>query len=222
MPAKKATLLKDESVSDTVYRALRAAILSGEHEGGEPLRQDEIAGQHDVSKIPVREALRRLEMEGLVEFRSRRGAIVKLVSAEEILHLIDIRLALECRAMELAIPNLIDADIRIAGESHEEYCAEKDYERWGELNLRFHHALNDPCDNQQLLSMLGSIEERVGSLMRLRVTEVGSIERPLREHAVILDACIKRDVNGAITALRCHIETSQREVAALFRRKAMK
>jgi len=207
---------------EAVYNALRKDILSGALAGDTPLRQDEIASQHGVSKIPVREALRRLEVEGLVEFRPRKGAVVRLVSDTEILDTLDIRIALECRALELAIPNMVDADFSLAHDLHEEYSAEPERERWSELNLRFHHCILEPCGNRKLLSLIYDIEQRMGTLMRLRVTEASGLERPLAEHAEILAACERRDISNAVLALRSHIEVTKKEVAAFFRRKSLR
>src|SRR5439155_25644681 len=121
------------TASDPIYRSLRASILSGQLEGEAPLRQDEIARQFNVSKIPVREALRRLETEGLVEFRPRRGAIVADVKDSNILEFLDIRIALECRALELAIPNMIDSDFELLREVLDEYSSEMTHEGWSNL-----------------------------------------------------------------------------------------
>ncbi len=205
-----------------IYASLKHDILSGVLKGGQPLRQDEIAARHRVSKIPVREALRRLEMEGLVEFRPRRGAIVKLISDRDVLEMLDIRIALECRALELAIPNMTELDLDLAQDVQDEYETSPHKERWSELNRRFHSCILDPCGNRQLLALIHGFEQRVGPLMRLRVTEAAGIERPVREHAEILRLCRARAIDEAVGALRVHIETTKREVAASIRRKSMR
>ncbi len=220
---KRASSLSTAKVaSSDIYAGLRASILHGELEGGTPLRQDEIARQYGVSKIPVREALRRLESEGLVEFRPRRGAIVRDIPASEVLELIDVRLALECRALELAVPQMIDSDFGLAAEIQEEYQAETDRERWSELNLRFHHAILEPCGNRYLLSLISDIEQRMGAVSRLRVTQASGLERPLREHDEILEACRAGDVETAVARLRSHIETTRKEFVAFLRRSAVR
>ena len=211
-----------DSAAKQVYSTLKNDILSGAIGGGYWLRQDDIAEQHGVSKIPVREALRQLEMEGLVEFRPRRGAVVRQVSDQDILDMLDIRVALECRALELAVPHMAEADFMLAQEIQDEYEALPHEEHWSELNRRFHSCIYEPCINPQLLKLIREFELRVGPLMRLRVTEVAGIERPIREHADILQQCRKGAVDKAVLALRAHIETTKRDVAAAIRRRAMK
>ena len=205
-----------------IYAALKIDILSGVLKGGEPLRQDEIAERHGVSKIPVREALRRLEAEGLVEFRPRCGATVKLISDGDVLEMLDIRIALECRALELAIPNMAESDLGLAQDVQHEYESSPHKERWSELNRRFHRCILDPCGNRQLLALIQEFEQRVGPLMRLRVTEAAGVERSVRQHAEILTFCRARNIDGAVRALRAHIEMTKREVAASIRRKSMR
>ncbi len=205
-----------------VYQALRRDILAGKLDGGQALRQDDIARQHGVSKVPVREALRRLEMENLVEFLPRRGAIVRSVSDDDLLEMLDIRIALECRALELAIPNMADSDFQLAQEVLDEYQASPDKALWSELNRRFHGCILEPCGNRQLLSLINDFEQRVGPLVRLRVTEATGLERPMKEHRQILQSCREGAVNAAVDALRAHIETTKREVAASLRRRNLR
>lgn len=213
--------MKKVPASEPVYQSLRQAILAGELAGETPLRQDEIAGQHGISKIPVREALRRLEMEGLVEFKPRRGAFVRTVDDQEIIDLLDIRIALETRALELAIPNMVAADYDDAQNILDEYAASTSQEEWGRLNQKFHRCILEPCGNRRLLELIDDINLRMSPLLRMRVTKVSGLERPVHEHDKILDACVARDIEGAVAALRNHIEVSKREVAAGFRRSAL-
>ncbi len=184
-----------------------------------PLRQDDIGKRHGVSKIPVREALRRLAMEDLVEFFPRRGAVVKRVADSEELEILDIRLALEFRALELVIPNIAESNFDLIQSIQDEYETAPSKTRWSELNRRFHRCILEPCGNRQLLLLINDFEQRVSPLMRHRVTETAGIERPVREHAQIIRLCRERAADDAVRALRTHIRTTKREVAASIRRK---
>lgn len=206
------------SAADPIYRTLKDGILSGALAVEEPLRQDEIAKTHGVSKIPVREALQRLEVEGLVTFRKNKGATVRRMSEAEILQLLDIRVALECRALELAVPNMIDGDFRELADLLEVYAKDASIVRWSEMNLRFHNMLYEPCGNPVLLSMITALQQKLGPYLRLLVTEASGAERPNHEHAAILTACQSADTPAAVDQLRQHIETTKKEVAAFLRR----
>ena len=178
MPSKSSISDRNAAAWEAVYDALRRDILSGALAGGAPLRQDDIAAQHGISKIPVREALRRLETEGLVTFRPRRGAIVCQLSEGDILELLDIRIGLECRALELAIPKMVESDFCLARELLDAYAKTTSQDRWSALNLEFHRSLYEPCGNRQLLTMIRQLEQRMNSFMRLRVTQASGLARP--------------------------------------------
>ena len=205
--------------AEPIYEALKSAIMAGLLAPGEPLRQDEIARQHGVSKIPVREALLRLEADGFVLFRKNRGATVREVSATEILNLMDIRLALECRALELAVPQMAESDLARARQLLDEYDRETVLERLSALNIRFHEALYAPCGNLPLLQMIRDLRARLGPAVRLLVTEATGIQRPASEHRAILAACAAGEAEKATALLRHHIETTRKETAAGLRQR---
>ncbi len=208
------------SAADPIYDELRTQILSGTIKPGTPLRQDEIAKRFGVSKIPVREALRRLEVDQLVVFERNKGAAVRGYSESEILQLLDIRIALECRALELAIPNMIESDFRDMRKLLSDYARRTQVAEWSDANLRFHQMLYEPCGNTQLLLMINDLQAKLGQYLRLLVSTASGLERPMREHDEILDACERGDINTAVDKLRKHIEVTQKEVAAFLRRGA--
>lgn len=207
--------------AEPIYEALKTAILSGDLAPGEPLRQDEIARQHGVSKIPVREALLRLEVDGFVLFRKNKGATVREVAPSEILDLMDIRVALECRALELAVPQMAKSDLDRARAILNDYREEASLADWSSLNVRFHQAIYEPCGNAALLQMIADLRARLGPFVRLLVTETSGFERPVQEHQDILDACAAGEVGRAVKLLRDHIETTRKETAALMRRRSV-
>lgn len=208
-----------KSTSQPIYESLREAIMSGEIPAGAPLRQDEIALRHGVSKIPVREALLKLEADGFVLFRKNRGAMVRELSAAELLHMMDIRVALECKALELAIPNLVQSDFDDAREVLAHYNDIDSVDHSSNMNRRFHHILYEPCANPQLIAMITDLQQRIGPYLRLLVTDTSGSNRPSAEHQAILKACEAADIPLAVDLLRRHIETSKKETAARLRRQ---
>ncbi len=94
------------STSEIITLHLRDAIVAGHFAEDEPIRQDDIARQFNVSKIPVREALKRLEAEGLVMFQRNRGAMVTRISEAELAQMFEVRMLLEDKLLRLAIPNM--------------------------------------------------------------------------------------------------------------------
>ena len=102
---------RHRTAQDMVAEGLRQGILNGVLESGQPLRQEQIAGDFGVSKSPVREALRQLAGEGLVTFSPHRGAVVSKISYEEAREITEIRISLESLALRLAVPNITEEDL---------------------------------------------------------------------------------------------------------------
>lgn len=200
---------------------LRKVIYAGAISPGAQLRQDELAHRFGTSRIPVREALRQLEAEGLVSILPNRGAKVSDLSLDQVLELLDIRIALECRALRLAIPNMIHADYEAAADILRSYDLEPDPRRWGEMNWAFHEALYAPCGRAKLLAMIGANYGHVGRFIRAWVSRAAGKERPQREHYALLDACRINHVDRAVGTLEDHLLQTQKSLMAAGRRRSI-
>jgi len=205
------------STPDLVAHALREAIITGLSAAGQPLRQDELASALRVSKIPVREALRRLEAEGLVVFHTNRGAMVAPLDAAQAVEIAEIRVALEVLALQLAIPNLTARDLRRAQSVLEELDAETDRARWGTLNRDFHHTLYTPARRPQLLDLITTQHQRFDRCMRVVLAAMEHQAQSQSEHRAILAACAQPDPQLATSLLAEHITAAARLLAAHLR-----
>jgi DNA-binding GntR family transcriptional regulator len=203
---------------DLVRSELRRAIVDGELAGGLQLKQDELAERFGVSRIPVREALKQLAAEGLVTFHPNRGAVVSSLSLEDVLEMLEIRIALECRALRLAIPNMLEEDFDEAAAILSDYDREPSAQKWGEMNWRFHQVLYVPCHRQKLLALIDANYGHVGRFTRVQVSLAAGKERPQREHHQILGACRKGDIDRAEALLEEHITHTQKSLMAAARR----
>ncbi len=207
-----------KSAPELVRDGLREAILSGAFEPGHQLRQDEVAEQFGTSRIPVREALRQLESEGLVTFHPNRGVVVKGISLDDVLEMLDIRIALECRALALAIPNMAIEDLDAAQEILDEYEKNADPSRWGEMNWRYHWTLYLPCNRPKLLAMIEANYGHVSRFTRMQVSLATGKDRPQQEHRKLLELCREGQVDEAVELLEKHIEQTQKSLRAATRR----
>jgi len=203
--------------SGEIYHALRQQILSNQLSANQQLRQDDIASQFGVSKIPVREALRQLAADGLVEFKPRRGAFVTELTEDDILENLEIRQALETHALAMAIPNMTHNDFQQANAILQEYQHATDMQQWSELNRRFHLCLYAPCGLPKLIGMLQEIKARNQSFITLQITHFSGFERAHEEHVEILQACKNNDTERGVALLKQHIEHTKKEVMAHFR-----
>lgn len=197
--------IERQSASDHIADTLREAIVDGLLPSGEIMRQDEIAARFHVSKIPVREALKRLEAEGLVTFIRNRGAIVASLSTAEILEYVEIRALLEEKAARLAAAKMSDANLAIARASLAAFGAENRASRWGELNWAFHSSLYADAERPILLAEIRALYDKVERYVRALLSVTSEMPKTQREHQAILDAFARRDPDAAASLTRAHV-----------------
>ncbi|MFO1282730.1 MAG: GntR family transcriptional regulator [Burkholderiales bacterium] len=205
-----------EPVAFQIVRSLRDDILNGVLAPGLQIRQEVVAEQFGVSRVPVREALRQLEAEGLVTTELHKGAFVSTRSLDEVEEMLDIRIALELRALKLAIPNLTRESLGKAGGILETYDRCDDPRQWRDLNLAFHLALYEPCNRPRLVKMIEDVQLANSHFLRTYVSITVGREGAQAEHHEILAACAARDSRRALRLLETHIEHTR---LALQRRR---
>jgi DNA-binding GntR family transcriptional regulator len=211
-----------EPAAFQIVRSLRDDILNGVLPPGIQIRQEALAEQFGVSRVPVREALRQLEAEGLVTSELHKGAFVSTRSFEEIEEMLDIRIGLETRALKLAIPNLTPEIVARARSILDIYDRSEQPQEWRDLNLSFHLTLYKPCERPRLVKMIEDVAMMNSHFMRTHISAtVGRMDAQM-EHHRILDACAAGDTRRALRLLEAHIEHTRdalRERGALFRSK---
>jgi DNA-binding GntR family transcriptional regulator len=207
-------LQQQRSTPDLIADALREAILRGIFKEGQSLRQDEIATQFGVSRIPVREALRQLEAEGLVTLHLNRGATVSVLSPAEAQEICEIRMALETTAIQLAIPKLAESDLQKAAVIVEATDQTTDVAQWARFNWEFHATLYTPADRPRLLTMIKTLHANIDRYVRLQMEKMNYLERSQKEHYQLLDACRQRDTKAAVKLLKRHIKTAGEQLVA--------
>jgi DNA-binding GntR family transcriptional regulator len=201
---------------------LRRRILEGTYPGGHPLRQDALAEEFGVSRIPVREALLQLEAEGLVRILPHRGAVVSELSAEEVEDIFELRAVLEPRLLRLSVPRLEAEDFQalrtILAEYGEELRAGH-VGRWGELNTAFHLRLYGRAGRPRSLALVANLLRECDRHTRLQLTQTGGRARAEREHAELLTLCEDRNVPAAARLLRGHIEHVREALVRFIRER---
>ncbi|MFB3918301.1 MAG: GntR family transcriptional regulator [Terriglobales bacterium] len=190
------------STTQAIADALRLAIMEGRLSAGESLRQEELARQFEVSRIPVREALRQLEIEGWIVFLPNKGASVTPLSIDEAREIYDILSALECTALRLAIPRHTLVTLARAEEAlHTHIAGAEDVNR----NSDFHLALYAPAQRPRLLNLIATQRQQVQRYLRLYFALPEYKHQTEREHTAILQACVQRDATRAVALLEQHL-----------------
>lgn len=198
--------MSSKPTPDSIAEALRTAILRGQLKDNEPLRQDKIAADFGVSKVPVREALAQLKSEGLITLHLNRGAFVTGLSAAEAHEIYVIRSALEVIALEQAIPHMTRTDYVQAENVLRLMDIETDTGQWGELNWQFHVQLYRAAKLPHVLKILAPLHVSVTRYLVLYLDAMGFQARSQEEHYAILKACREHDTPTAVDLLKAHLQ----------------
>lgn len=217
---RKSRQIKRQSVPETLRESLQERILSGEIREGDWLIQDAIAEEYDVSRMPVREALRQLEACGLVLMRTHRGAIVTSIPTEQVEELFELRAALECEVLRRALASMTDRDIAEARTLLSQLDAsygQGDIGSWGRLNWAFHRRLYEPAGRIQTLNILQGINLQIERYVRLHLLLTQGADEAVREHRELLRLCAARATDDAVAYLRQHILGTGRNLLSALR-----
>jgi DNA-binding GntR family transcriptional regulator len=207
-PARNVLPIQRQTLTGMTVDALRERILHGDYPEGEPLRQDAIAEELGVSRIPVREALRQLEAEGLVTFSPHRGAVVSTMSLQEILELFELRAEIESDLVRRAIPHMTVEDRNRARDilaAYEVALRTGEVATWGELNWQFHSTLYAPAGRAFTMSMVSKLHQQSDRYLRMQLALTHGESRARDEHRAIANAARKGDVKLAAKLMREHI-----------------
>ena len=198
-----------QHLATLVAERLRDQIVRGEIPEGAQLRQQVIAAQFRISRVPVREALRQLDAEGLINILPYRGAIVPALSLKDIEELFTIRALLEPEVLKLSIPHLTPADFAHAegllNRHVHELEAKEQVATWG-LNWHFHSTLYSRAKRPHFISIIRNATNSIERYTGPQLDFVDGMKRANQEHAQILELCRKRETSAACKLLRQHIQ----------------
>ncbi|MDR0839836.1 MAG: GntR family transcriptional regulator [Christensenellaceae bacterium] len=201
---------KSMTARDWVFQVIRSAIIRGMLPGNMQLKQDEISAALNVSHIPVREALRQLEAQGLVRIYSNRGAVVTKLSKKEMGDVMDVRILLELGALHAAIASITPQDILRAEQALHSLIASTDYYTSYKYNIELHFALYACCDNPALLSMIDQVHANTDRFLHPYFENERSEEfSSIIEHSKLIRACAEQDAGQAAAILRTHLENTK-------------
>lgn len=195
---------------EIVYRQLRDAILNGVFTPGQMLRQEEVASRLGVSRSPLREALPRLEAEGMVVLQPRRGYAVATLDPEEISEAFDLRALLETELAQRSMARRNEADIaRVYGIISEmaglaSATSDAEVARWFELNLNFHNALLLPARSPQHMRALENLRGSIEAYIRTEVRLTGDLAQAQQEHSQMAQAFVNGDTSTFLALTREH------------------
>ena len=207
---------------DVVFNTLRQAILRGDIQPGERLLEIHLADKLGVSRTPIREAIRKLELEGLVLMIPRKGAVVAEITEKSLRDVLEVRRALEELAMKLACERILDEEIEELKEAAKEFenaLKTGDVTVYAEADVKFHDIIYRTTDNQRLIQLLYNLREQ---MYRYRVEYLkrdDSHDTLLAEHQYIIETLERRDSDEAVKAVCAHVDNQVTAVADTIRTK---
>lgn len=213
-------------MASAVADKLRDKIILGELQEGDQLRQDVIAAEFQVSRIPVREAFRELLAEGLIDINPNRGAVVSGLAPAEIEELFQIRALLECEVLRASIPRLSEADLAAAAAIQDRFRSELALaERvgdWGRLNHQFHAALYVGANLPQFKALLRTVNNNGERFTRLQLFLTSGRPRAIEEHDRLLALCRAREVDAACELLNRHVRNAGHSLREMLEARRVK
>lgn len=194
---------------EIVFENLREAILEGKLEPGQRMMEIQLAEQLGVSRTPVREAIRKLELEGLVVMIPRKGAYVADVSIKDIMEVLEIRVAIEGLAASLAAERITDEELDGLEMSFYQFkqCYQRDdVEGMIQKDVEFHERIFAAARNNKLTQIFQGLSEQIYRFRVAYIAEYNRADALLEEHQCILEALNHRDPVAAYEAATKHIE----------------
>lgn len=207
---------------DVVFNTLRQAILRGELKPGERLLEIHLANKLGVSRTPIREAIRKLELEGLVLMIPRKGAVVAEITEKSLRDVLEVRRALEELAMKLACEKILDEEIeelKVASKEFENALKTGDVTVYAEADVKFHDIIYRTTDNQRLIQLLYNLREQMYRYRVEYLKREDSHETLLAEHQYIIETLEKRNAKEAVKAVCEHIDNQVTAVTDTIRTK---
>ncbi|RMM43933.1 hypothetical protein ALQ77_03017 [Pseudomonas corrugata] len=186
--------------------ALREAILDGRLPCGTALRQQELADLFGVSRMPVREALRQLEAQSLLNVVQHKGAVVAPLITNNAIETYALRAVLESFALRLSVPLLDADDLALAAHYIEQLEAQTDHAEIGKLNRLFHMSLYHKAPNSKLLDLIERELNEEERFLRFHLSSMGLGKLTQDDHRALLQAVSAKDIDSAVTLLEGHLE----------------
>lgn len=206
--------------ADKLIEQLKQEIADGILKPGDQLEEAALSERFNLSRTPIREAIRSMVDAGLLETRPRKGAIVRRLSAKELLELFDVAAELEGMACRLAAGSLTETGaeaLRAGVDACRRACDDNDTQAYGKANLQFHSAIHGACDNSWLVQQLKQIELRINAYRSMPFEVRGRLQKSVEEHDEICRAILDGEGEAARDLMRDHMMLQGKRMLSIIR-----
>ena len=197
---------------DVVFNTLRQAILTGELKPGERLMEIHLAKKLGVSRTPIREAIRKLELEGLVTMIPRRGAEVAQITEKSMNDVLEVRRALDVLCVELACDRITEEELeqlKAACEAFEAAVKTKDAKKIAHADVALHDIIVCATGNQRLIQLVNNLSEQMYRYRFEYIKDSSQHERLVEDHRVIYQSLVEKDKEAVSQAAKTHIDNQE-------------
>ena len=205
---------------DVVFNTLRQAILKGELKPGERLMEIALAERLGVSRTPIREAMRKLEQEGLVVMIPRRGAQVANITEKDLNDVLEVRIALENVAIEKACARMTEEEMRrlwLAAKEFEHTIAEGNLVKLAEADVAFHEVIYQASDNKRLIQVLNNMREQIYRYRVEYLKDENNYPTLMKEHKDIVEGLVRKNKMQVTETMHQHVKNQAVAVKAMIR-----
>lgn len=200
---------------DVVFNTLRKAILTGELKPGERLMEIHLANRLGVSRTPIREAIRKLELEGLVIMIPRRGAEVAQITEKSLKDVLEVRRALDALCAELACERITQEELqslKVACEEFARATRTKDATVIAEADVAMHDIIVKATGNARLIQLINNLSEQMYRYRFEYIKDESRHDNLVEEHRMIYDSIVRKDKEAAAAAARMHIDNQEKSI----------
>ncbi|MCM1387918.1 MAG: GntR family transcriptional regulator [Bacillus sp. (in: Bacteria)] len=205
---------------DVVFNTLRKAILTGELKPGERLMEIHLANQLGVSRTPIREAIRKLELEGLVIMIPRRGAEVAQITEKSLKDVLEVRRALDALCAELACDRITEEgkrQLQKACNEFEKATVTKDATIIAQADVALHDIIVAATGNERLIQLVNNLSEQMYRYRFEYIKDEDKHNHLVKEHRMIYDSIVRHDKEGAARAAKLHIDNQEKSIIRQIR-----
>ena len=211
-PLEQIRLDSYKPLRELVCEHIRQAIIDGTFSPGERLMEIQLADEMGVSRTPVREAIRKLELEGFVVMIPRRGTYVANISIKDINDVYEIRICLDVLAAGLAAERITEEELEDLKKLLVEigtHVADYNLEKIVEVDTAFHDILYTASRNERLRNIISNLREQITGIRGTSMNYPGRLADTMAEHRLLVERIAARDVEGAQAAARVHLENAE-------------
>lgn len=211
---------ENKSLTTIIFEKVREDILNDVYIDGEKIVEAKLAEELGVSRTPVREALKQLELDGLVQSIPNRGVIVKGITEQDIADIYTIRIAIEGIAANWSVRRISDeeiANLKEVYELMEFYTSKGDTDKTFELNTKFHEIIYRATRSRYMEHVLKDFQMFIKSTRSKSLKSEGRLQEALGEHKAVLDAFLTHDADAAVAAVLAHVNNSRKNAETFYR-----